>query len=209
MARKTNKMIMGPNGEKLPAHILHPQIVKGDALVREVVALAEKLSEITGHYNNLIFSKVQGFLEETAAAYGESWKGNTVLKSYDGTNCVEVDIQYLKTYDERLQVASEKIRSWIEKQLEEVTEPKQRKMFEQMSQLAKIGLRIDHKGNVDQKKLTEIRKFEFSEYPEWKEAMDLITASERIVGTKRYIRFKKADPETGKLEPIPVDFSKF
>lgn len=209
MARKTNKMITGPNGEQLPAHILHPQIVKGDALVREVVALAEKLSELSGHYNNLIFGKVQDFLEETAEAYGETWKGNTILKSYDGKLSVEIDVQLQKSYDERLQVASEKISNWIDRKLDMVKEPGARKVFEQVSQIAKTALRIDHKGNVDQKKLIQLKKFEFSGEPEWQEAMELIGASERVVGTKRYIRFKKADPETGKLEPIPVDFSKF
>jgi len=209
MAIKKVKTITGPNGETYPVHMLHPQIVKGDALVRDVVYMAEKCSEMVEHYFNQISQMVNTYLEATAAEYGEKWQGNTVLKTYDGTMAVEVDVQQIRSYDERLQVASEKIRSWIDAKLEVITDPKARKVFEQIGQIAKTALRIDRKGNVDQKKLIQLRKFEFSGEPEWQEAMYLISQSERITGTKRYIRFKKANEETGKLEAIPVDFSKF
>lgn len=207
MAKKT-KMITGPNGEQYPVHMLHPQIVKSDYLVRDVIAMAEKLSELTEHYNNQINALVTDHLEKTAAEYGEKWKGNAVLKTYDGTMAVEVDVQQVKSYDERLQIASEKIRGWIDSKMESVADPKARKVFEQIGQVAKTALRIDHKGNVDQKKLIQLKKFEFSGEPEWQEAMELINQAERITGTKRYIRFKKAD-EQGKLVGIPVDFSAF
>lgn len=202
------KTITGPDGTEYPVHMLNTQIVKSDALVKDVVAMAEKLSELVIHYNNQIHSMVMAYLEDTASQFGEKWKGNAILKTFDGSKAVEVDIQVQKSYDERLAIAGEKIRSWLDSKLATVADPGTRKVFEQISQIAKTALRIDHKGNVDQAKLIQLRKFEFASEPQWVEAMELIAASERVTGTKRYIRFKKAD-EKGKLVAIPVDFSSF
>ena len=209
MAKKKVQTINGPDGTEYPVHVLHPQIVKGDALVKDVIHLADKLSELTQHYYNVITNMVVGYLDDTAAEYDEKWQGNTVLKTYDGKMAVEVDVQMQKSYDERLQIASEKIRSWLDSKLDAVTDPSARKVFEQVSLIAKTALRIDHKGSVDQKKLLQLRKFDFAGESEWQEAMELISASERVTGSKRYIRFKKANEETGKLEAILVDFSRF
>lgn len=208
MAKKS-KYIVGPNGENYTRAMLNPQIVKTDDLVRKVVAQAEKLSEHVQKVQGAVTDLVVKHLDGVAEAHGEKWVGNTILKSFDGNYAVEVDIQMQKSYDERLQVAAEKIRHWIDGKLELVTDPGARKVFEQVSQIAKTAMRIDHKGNVDQAKLIQLKKFEFASEPEWVEAMQLISDAERITGTKRYIRFKKANPENGKLETIPVDFSRF
>lgn len=203
------KHITGPNGELYTRSMLNPQIVKADDVVRKTVKLAEKLSDYVAAVNHSVTNTVLKHLDETAEAHGEKWQGSTILKTFDGTMQIEIDVQQIRSYDERLQVAAEKIRSWIDRKLELVTDPGARRVFEQVSQIAKTALRIDHKGNVDQAKLIQLRKFEFSTEPEWVEAMQLISESERITGSKRYIRFKKANPETGKLESIPVDFSRF
>jgi len=207
--QRKQKMIAGPNGEAYPVHILNPQIVKSDTAVRNMIDMAEKLSDIAGHYWSQLNAMASSFLEETAGNYGEKWQGNAVLKTYDGSMAVEIDVQQQKSYDERLQVASEKIRRWLDSKLEQVSDPGAKRLFEQVSQIAKTALRIDHKGNVDQKKLIQLRKFEFAGEPEWQEAMELIAQSERVTGTKRYLRFKKVSSETGKLENITVDFSRF
>lgn len=203
-----SKKIMGPDGQEYPIGILDKQIVRSDALVKKGIAMAEKLSEIVEGYNQQITKLVMEYLDATADSYGAAWQGNAILKSFDGTMQIEVDIKQQKSYDERLAIAGEKIRNWLDSKLEKVADPQTRKVFEQVSQIAKTALRIDHKGNVDQAKLIQLRKFEFSSEPEWVEAMELIAASERITGTKRYIRFSKAN-EKGKLEAIPVDFSRF
>ena len=209
MARisKTNK-IMGPDGQEYPVSILDKQLVRSDTIVKKGISMAEKLSEIVAAYNQQITKLISEHLSDTAEGYGEKWQGNAVLKSFDGSMQIEVDIKQIKSYDERLAVAGEKIRSWLDSKLASIADPKQRKVFEQLSQIAKTALRIDHHGNVDQAKLIQLRKFDFSSEPEWVEAMELIAAAERVTGTKRYIRFKKADAK-GKLVGIPVDFSTF
>lgn len=209
MAKKTEKQIIGPDGASYPESIIDRQIVKTDRLVRKQIAQAEKLSALVKAFNESISSEVVDHLEQTAEDHHQSWKGNTVLKTFDGTMQIEVDIQMQTSYDERLQVAAEIIRKWLDSKLAELTEPAARKLILQVSQIAKTALRIDHKGNVDRAKLIQLKKFEFANEPEWLEAMQLIDQSERITGSKRYIRFKKANPETGKLEAITVDFSRF
>jgi hypothetical protein len=208
MARKS-KTIAGPNGEQLPVNILHPQIVNRDALVRKMIGKAEKLSEIVAAYQREIYQAVDEYLAATAESHHAKWEGNTVLRTHDGSLAIDVDVQQQCAYDERLQIASEKIRAWIDAKLQTATDPAIRKTIQQFGQIAKTALRIDHNGNIDRKKLIQLRKFEFSGEPEWKDAMDLIAAAETVIGSKRYLRFKKANPETGKLEAIPVDFSKF
>jgi hypothetical protein len=205
---KPPKFIVGPDGTEYPIGIIDKQIVKCDQMVRYIIDVASTLSEAVESASNLINANVMGYLEEIAQDHGENWQGNTVLRTFDGKMTIEVDIQMQKSYDERLQVAGKMISTWLDKKLEFVADPAARKVFEQLQAITKTLLRIDHKGNVDQKKLNLLRKYDFADEPEWKEAMDLISASERITGTKRYLRFKIANPETGKLEGINVDFNR-
>jgi hypothetical protein len=205
---KQQKTIKDAKGQEIPVYLLDKQIVATDALVRKVIALALVLSKLVQAANKKIMAIVMAYLEKTAEKYGQQWQGNAVLKSLDGKMQIEVDIRQIKSYDERLAVAGEKIRGWVEKNLATVTDPKQRKLFEQLAQVAKTALSLDHQGKVDHAKILQLRKYDFADQPEWQEAMDLIAASERITGTKRYLRFKQVDDQ-GKLVGIPVDFSAF
>ncbi len=204
--KKKVKNITGPDGQVYPVEIIDKQIVRRDTLVREVVEEAERLAAFTRRTHERIMAKVQTYLYDAAAEYGEDWQGNAILSTFDATQQVEVDVMQTKTYDERLAIAGEKIRSWLDEKLDKVTDPTQRKILEQISSIARTLMRIDHKGKVDQKKILLLKKFDFANEPQWKEAMKLLTDAEQITGSKRYIRFKKAN-ESGKLEAIKVDFS--
>lgn len=208
MAKKNAKTIKDAKGQEIPIYLLDKQIVATEALVRKAIAFAEALSKLVEAANKRIMTIVMAHLEKTAENYGEKWQGNAILKTLDGTMQIEVDIKQIKSYDERLAVAGEKIRGWVEKNLETVTDSKQKKLFEQLAQVAKTALSLDHQGKVDHAKIIQLRKYDFAGEPEWLEAMELIEKSERVTGTKRYIRFKKAN-DKGKLVGIPVDFSTF
>jgi len=202
------RVIPGPNGETYLADVLDSTIVKRDALVRRLISRAEKLSELVQKYAYDVARDVDEYLAGKAGEYGEEWVGNTILRTLDGTMQVEVDIQQQKSYDERLAIAAEKIRRWIDSKLDNVDDPGTREALIQLSSIAKAALRVDQQGKVDQKKLNMLKKFEFANAPEWVEAIRLLNESEQISGKKRYIRFKKAGA-TGKLEGIPVNYYEF
>lgn len=209
MPKKKVSTITGPGDAVYPIDIIDKQIVKRDQMVRRVIAEAEKVSNYVKQAKARIDYLVLEHLNELSKANGvDEYEGSTVLRSFDNTLTIEIDVKKQFTYDERLNTAGTIIKTWIDGKLALVTDPKLRKMFEQISNIAKSALRIDAKGKVDKSKLLQLKKFEFAEEPEWNKAMELITASEQETGTKRYLRFKKAD-DKGKLEGIPVNFFEF
>lgn len=206
--KKKTETIQGSNGQEYPVSLLDKQIVKREYLVRRVVSEAKRLSAYVAKKHEAIAQEIQDFLEETADEHGEKWQGNALLTTLDGTQTIEINVKNQVIYDERLGVAGEKIRRWLDDKLAGVKDENLRSVLEQVSSIAKTALNIDGKGKVDRVKLLQLKKFDFSNEPEWEEAMQLITASEQAIGQKQYIRFKEADG-SGKLVGIPVDFSGF
>jgi len=208
MKLKATDTIQGPNGQMFQVGHLKEDIVKREMVVRRAIAEAKKLSGFVEATQQRIAGIVENYLNDSAADHDTDWQGSTILRSFDGTMQVEVDIKQIKSYSEQLNVAGEIIREWIEEKLSLVKDPALRKTFAQIADIAKAALRIDAKGKVDQQRLLQLKKFDFPNEPRWQEAMELINEAEQITGSKRYIRFKEAD-EAGKMNGIRVNFFEF
>ena len=67
------------------------------------------------------------------------------------------------------------------------------------------AFKVDQKGDVDSKQILGLRTLKIEDAL-WLEAMELISDSMKVQGTKVYFYFQEAD-DNGKLCTIPLDFS--
>lgn len=200
--------IRDAQGNEINVKLLQPHLVEKERVVRKVVRMANELSAMIEQYQTRMLEQVLNYLNGVADNYGEAWKGNAVLRTLDESQEVELSYAQLVTYDEKLQIAGEVIRGWIDGKLKKVKDEGVRNILEQVSSIAKDALSIESGKRPDRKKIVKLKKFEFTGEPEWEKAMQLISESERLTGTKKYMQFRTKD-EQGKVIPIKVNFSDF
>lgn len=173
-----------------------------DELVRDLAGDAEKLQQEMIRFKQKVYSSVSAFVELSAAEYGKSYggkKGNVKLHSYDHSRMVQVQIGEDLTFDERLNLAKE----LIDKCLDRWTVQGKK----EIRTIVNEDFAVNQKGKFNIGRILGLRRFKFDD-PEWKEAMDLISDSLQVSGTKSYFRAYKRAGEENKQTCITLDFSK-
>jgi len=169
-----------------------------DALVLEIAALASEQSGQLAAFKALVFERVQAFVEESAAKYKAKVggvKGNITLFSYDGRFKLQVSNQDNINFDERLQVA----KGLIDKCIKRWSDGANDKLLA----LVNGAFDTDKAGTVNIRRVLELRRLDIDD-PTWKRAMDAISDSIQVVGSKSYIRVYERDAQ-GEYLPISLD----
>ena len=65
---------------------------------------------------------------------------------------------------------------------------------------------VDKKGEISTTKILGLKRIEIS-HKKWLEAMQAITDSINIAGSKSYLRFYKRNDETGEYTPMSLDLA--
>ncbi|MFB0515453.1 MAG: DUF3164 family protein [Candidatus Neomarinimicrobiota bacterium] len=185
-------------GRAVPPRYIDPAVKARDRLVRRVAVKALRLREEMAAVKAEVLALLDGYLEQVAAGYDEQWKGNAELVSFDGRLKVEVKICEALEFDERLQVAKQKIdqclRRWTGNARLEV-----RAIINQAFQ-------VDSKGRINVRSILTLRQFKFEDAV-WNEAMGLIADSLRIRTTRRYVNVYQKHNETGRYELLALNWS--
>ena len=155
-------------------------------LNRQLLELKKKIGEKTAAY-----------LQKVAESYGEDWKGNCRLNSFSGDKQIEISVSDLIDFDEKLQVAKTKIDDCIKRWSKGTNKP--------LELLVTKAFRTDKKGQLNKNMILQLRTYDIKD-AEWESAMDLISASIKIMSSKTYYNFYIKD-ESGKLTPIHMNFS--
>ncbi len=107
MAR--TRTLTDAEGREYPASILDPAIVKRDRIVQKVMKRAQRLHTNITTEKERMSAEVEKYLDDLAAQYDETWKGNAELVSFDGLFKVEVRNRERITFGVELQLAKQKI----------------------------------------------------------------------------------------------------
>jgi hypothetical protein len=169
-----------------------------DRLVRRVARKAWRLHEQIGAIKAEVLELVNRYLERVAAEYDETWKGNAELVSFDGRLKVDVKISEALEFDERLQVAKQKIdqclRRWTGDARSEV------------QAIINQAFQVDSKGRINVRSILTLRQFKFEDAV-WQEAMGLIAESLRIRTTRRYVNVYYKHNPTGPFVLLGLNWS--
>ncbi len=185
-------------GRAVPPRYIDPVVKARDRLVRRIAAKTQRLHEQMLAVKAEVLALVDDYLDQVAAGYDEDWKGNAELVTFDGRLKVEMKISEVLEFDERLQVAKQKIdhclRSWTGNARAEV-----RALINQAFQ-------VDSKGRINVRSILTLRQLKFDNQV-WIEAMALIADSLRIRTTRRYVNVYQRHTSTDRFELLALNWS--
>lgn len=172
-----------------------------DQTVRRIFALAEALHAEMQKFKDLSFDDVATFIQISADQYGAKIggnKGNVQLLSFDGRLKIQRNIAEHIVFDERLQAA----KHLIDECLKEWTADGR----DEIKAIINNAFNVDKKGEISTTKILSLKRIEIN-HPKWLEAMQAISDSINIAGSKSYLRFYKRNDETGEYVPMSLDLA--
>jgi hypothetical protein len=182
----------------VPAELVKEIDKLRDQTVRKIADEAMKMKDILADFKRRIRDDIYTFVDLSFQQYGKSWggkKGNITLTTYDGKYRLLVDTDETITFDERLQVAKEIIGGCLDK-WSSGARP-------EIRMLVNDAFQVDRAGRISTTRVLGLRRLEIKD-PEWQKAMQAITESILVSGSKQYLRFYERN-EQGKYVQIPLD----
>ncbi len=187
-------------GNAIPPKYIDPWNKDQDRLVTRLIRLAVAVSEKISSLRDVSFGDIDKFMTATEKRYGVKVRtagGNKTLTDFSNTLKIEIKVNNLITFDERLKLAKAIIDDCINRWSEGSND--------NLRALIDEAFKVDKKGNLDRERVLGLRRIKIRD-KEWEKAMGIISDSITVVGSKQYIRFwKKA--ESGSWESIPLDIA--
>lgn len=171
-----------------------------DELVCGFVSQAKALQAQMQAFKAQVFDDVAAFVQLSAEKYDVKIggrKGNLTLFSFDGKYKLQVAVSNHIRFDEKLQAGKvlidECLHEWAGDSRPE------------LKALIDNAFQVDKEGNLSTARILSLRRVDIQD-DRWTRAMQAISDSVQIVGSKDYVRFYERD-EQGKYQPISLDMA--
>jgi hypothetical protein len=158
------------------------------------------MKETLEKFKKHIRADIYTFAEISTNQYGKTWggkKGNITLNTYDGRYRLMISVEDTIAFDERLQVAHRIIGECLDKWSLDVRP--------EIKVLVNDAFQVDKAGKISTHRVLGLRRIEIDD-PDWKKAMQAISDSSQISGSKQYLRFYEWN-EQGQYIQIPLDIA--
>ncbi len=188
-------------GVLIPEDMIKPIDRERDVLVRDLVSVAKGLNGALKNFKDRSMADIAAFVELSAEQYGAKIggvKGNVTLYSFDGKYKIQRAISEHMQFDERIQAA----KSLIDECLQEWTEG----LRSEIKTLIERAFDVDKEGNLNTNRILALRRVDIQD-DRWKRAMDAISESVQVVGSKSYIRFYERIGESDQYRAISLDMA--
>jgi len=172
-----------------------------DQLVREIAGKAMALREAMKGFRDDVMGDVAAFVSLSAEQYGAKVggnKGNLTLTSYDGRFKVQRSIAETLVFDERLQAAKE----LIDECITEWTEGSR----DEIRALINDAFQVDSTGRINTGRVLSLRRLKIND-DRWQRAMQAVSDSLQVAGSKAYLRIYVRRDGDGKYEPVSLDLA--
>ena len=171
-----------------------------DELVRGFVQSAVDLQGDIKAFKNRVFDDVAAFVQLSAEKYGAQMggrKGNLTLYTFDGKYKLQVAVSEHLAFDERIHAAKEQIDLCLQEWSADAR-PEIRTLIDNAFQ-------VDKEGNLSTARILGLRRVDIQD-DRWQRAMQAISDSVQVVGSKDYVRFYERD-SLRKYQPISLDMA--
>lgn len=172
-----------------------------DQTVRQLHEKAKEIHELLKKFKVDGFTDIASFIQISTDQYGAKvggTKGNVSLMSFDGRLKIQRNIAETINFDERLQAAKQ----LIDECLEEWTEGSR----DEIKVIINAAFNVDKKGEISTAKVLGLKRHDIN-HPKWQQAMQAISDSINIIGSKAYLRFYTRDDSTGGYLPLSLDIA--
>lgn len=189
-------------GHLVPAELVKEEHKLEDQMVRKIIAFAESLSAQIGRFKGHTADDLATFQYLLGEKYGAKpkggAKGNVSFHSYDGLMKVQLRMADNLMFGPELQTAKTLIDECIVEWAADANAP--------IRLLVQRAFQVDQEGKINRQAILGLRQVEIDD-DRWRRAMDAITASIRIVGTKSYFRFYRRANTEAAWEMITIDLA--
>jgi hypothetical protein len=186
-------------GRLIPENMVKPIDRARDDLVHELVAQAKSTSAVLAAFKAKAFGDIGAFVEMSGEQYGVKLggvKGNVTLLSFDGRYKIVRQIQEHLVFDERLQAAKqlidECIQTWTEGSSDEI------------KALINDAFQVNKEGKINTARVLGLKRLNIND-EKWLRAMQAISDSVQVAGSKPYIRIYERVGDTDQYQPISLD----
>jgi len=164
------------------------------AIAEKALGMRDRLAALKRELRDDLLSFLQLSSERFSKVYGGR-KGNITLASYDGSLMLKLQVNEHIVFDERLQIAKSIvdgcINRWAQGSRSEIRA------------LVNSAFYVDKAGNINTARILGLRRLEISD-PEWAKAMEAITESIQVSGSKEYLRVYTRG-ENGEYRQVALD----
>lgn len=188
-------------GRLVPQNLVKPAELLEDQTVRNIIEFADALSQQIGRFKGHCFDDVSNFMALLSEQYGGSKggaKGNVTLSSFDGALKVEVRIADRITFGPELQVAKELI--------DECIETWAAGSRDEIRTLIDSAFQADQSGGLNREAVLRLRRLNIQDET-WQIAMQALTDSIRVEGSKTHMRFYRRSSPQEKYQMITIDLA--
>ena len=136
-------------GLKVPLKHIHEEDKIRDKVVTELIKQAKELQKYTIAAKREMEAKLLDYLGESANREGEEWVGGTCIMDFSATKQVIIRVSKRWTFDERLQIAKQKIDKCIQNWSGNANS--------KLVALVNRAFKVDQKGEVDARQIIGLR----------------------------------------------------
>jgi len=198
MAKTKNYFMTNSQGHQVPINMVSDIDKLRDQTVRNITNKALDMKEQLIAFKQELRTELFSYLETSAQRYKKTYggkKGNITLMSFDGSLKLMLAVNESIVFDERLQIAKtiidECINKWSKGSRSEIRA------------LVNNAFYVDKAGNINTARILGLRRLDITD-PDWKKAMEAITESIQVSGSKEYLRVYTRD-KNGEYKQVPLD----
>jgi len=172
-----------------------------DYLVRHIVSNALELQNKMSLFKEVSMGEIESFVDLSAMEYDTKLggkKGNLTLYTYDMKYKVQVQIAEYLVFDERLQVA----KGMIDECLNNWT----RGSRSEIKTIINDAFCVDQEGRINTRRILALRRLDIIDEL-WLKAMQAISDSLQVAGSKSYMRIYKRVGKDGMWQNISLDMA--
>lgn len=185
----------------VPLSMIKPIDQARDELVQELAREAEVVRKTLSAFKTRAFADINAFVDLSAERYDVKLggnKGNLTLYSFDGAYKIQLAIAEHMVFDERLQAAKHLIdgciNAWSEGSSDEI------------KVLVQSAFQTDKEGKINTGRVLALRRLDIRD-KQWLMAMQALSESLQVVGSKEYVRFYKRRGTGEQYDPISLDLA--
>lgn len=197
----TDAYMTNSEGHLVPASMVKPEDKLESELVLDLFSKAHALNQALADFKKLTFNDVQAFLDLLAEKYDcqkGGKKGNMTLTSYDGLTKVQVSVADFIQFGPQLQIAKNLIDGCIKEWGDGGND--------NIQALVNHAFRVDKANQVNTQAILGLRKLNIQD-AKWKQAMEAITDSMKVIASKQYVRFYQRPSIEAQWKPVSLDIA--
>ena len=187
-------------GETVPEKYVSDYDKKKERVILKIAKDAEKINKQLLGFKKLIFGESDKLFDDMFKAHNmekKPGKGNYTLYTFDKSMKIEVNVQDNVDFDDRIQLAQEKLNQFIELKTKDVDMD--------LSVLINNAFKTN-KGRLDKSRIFGLFQLKIN-HPMWLEAIELIKQSVVTNDTSRYATVSKRTAD-GRYVLVQLNFSK-